>query len=146
MAAPEITEIEFLRHAAQIGPHIMWFLGAGTSRSSGLPTATDITWDLKRRHYCLHQNQDVQSHDASNKAVQARIQGFMDSKGYPPLWDPREYSFYFEQTFGKDYVAQQKYLQDALSPNKISSTIGCRALAALLHMDRLREIRRGPSI
>jgi len=118
----------------------MWFLGAGTSRSSGLPTATDITWDLKRRHYCLHQNQDVQSHDASNKAVQARIQGFMDSKGYPPLWDPREYSFYFEQTFGKDYVAQQKYLQDALSPNKISSTIGCRALAALLHMDRLRVV------
>lgn len=24
-----------------------WFLGAGTSRAAGLPTATDILWDIK---------------------------------------------------------------------------------------------------
>ena len=28
-----------------------WFLGAGTSLSAGLPTANDIVWDIKRRHY-----------------------------------------------------------------------------------------------
>ena len=33
--------------------NFVWFLGAGTSRSAGLPTATDIIWDLKRRYYCV---------------------------------------------------------------------------------------------
>lgn len=118
----------------------MWFLGAGASRSSGLPTATDISWDLKRRIYCAQQNQDIQVHDVSNKAIQTRIQGYMDSQGFPPLWDAREYSFYFEQFFGNDYSAQQKYLREALSTKKIASTIGYRALAALLHMGRARLV------
>jgi hypothetical protein len=112
----------------------MWFLGAGASRSSGLPTATDIIWDLKRRLYCAQENQDVQSHDVSNKAIQARIQSYMDSQGHPALWDAREYSFYFEQLFGTDYSAQQKYLNEALATEKITSSIGPRVLAMLLRM------------
>ncbi|HEY0938450.1 MAG TPA: SIR2 family protein, partial [Steroidobacter sp.] len=48
--------------------------------------------------------------------------------------------FYFKKTFGNDYAAQQKYLKDVLSTQKISSTIGHRALAALLHMDRARLV------
>jgi hypothetical protein len=39
-----------------------WFLGAGTSRSAGLPTATDIIWDLKRRFYCREENQDISTY------------------------------------------------------------------------------------
>src|SRR5690242_8240798 len=119
MTTSELSESEFLRHAIQTGPHLMWFLGAGASRSSGLATASDITWDLKKQYYCLQQNQDVKSHDVSNKAVRTRIQSYLDSRGFPPLWDAREYSFYFELTFGKDYAAQQKYLQEALSSEKI---------------------------
>lgn len=118
----------------------MWFLGAGASRSAGLPTATDLTWELKRRYYCSQENQDIVAHDVSNRSVQARIQAYMDSKGFPPLWDPTEYSFYFELLFGKDYAAQQKYLNKALATEKISSTIGHRTLAALLHLDIARLI------
>jgi hypothetical protein len=136
MTLSVITEIEFLRHIARDAAHVMWFLGAGTSRSSGLPTASDITWDLKRNLYCLEQNQDIARHDWGNKAVQARIQSYMDSKGFPPLWDPAEYSFYFERTFGNDYAAQQAYLRDALSTAKISLTMGPRALAGMLAMER----------
>src|ERR1017187_5835461 len=36
-----------------------WFLGAGASASAGLPTATDVLWDLKRRYYCREENQDI---------------------------------------------------------------------------------------
>lgn len=140
MPAPEIKEIDFRQHIAQTGKQLMWFLGAGGSRSSGLPTATDLTWDLKLRHYCARENQDVVAHDVSNRAVQARIQTYMDSKGFPPLWDPTEYSFYFELVFGKDYTAQQRYLADALATERISSTIGHRALAALLHLGLARII------
>ena len=140
MPAPEIREIEFRQHVAQNGQHLMWFLGAGASRSSGLPTATDLTWDLKLRYYCAQENQDVVAHDVSNRAVQARIQTYMDSKGFPPLWAPTEYSFYFELLFGKDYAAQQKHLNKALATEKVSSTIGHRALAALLHLGLARII------
>lgn len=50
-----------------------WFLGAGASRMSGLPTATDIIWDLKRRFYCREENQDVSRQDMQLPAVTARI-------------------------------------------------------------------------
>lgn len=132
----EIEEQYFLKHVTQVGSGLMWFLGAGTSRSARLPTATDIIWDLKCRLYCLRENQDIQTHDVNNKAVRGKIQSYMDSQGYPPLWDMREYSFYFEQTFGEDYAAQQRYLSEALSPETISLNIGHRALSALMHMRR----------
>lgn len=140
MPVPEIREIDFRQHVAQTGQQLMWFLGAGASRSSGLPTATDLTWDLKLRYYCAQENQDVVAHDVSNRSVQARIQAYMDSKGFPPLWNPAEYSFYFELLFGKDYAAQQKYLNNALASERISSTIGHRALAALLQLGLARII------
>ncbi len=140
MSAQEIKEIDFRQHVAQTGQQLMWFLGAGASRSSGLPTATDLTWDLKLRYYCTQENQDVVAHDVSNRSVQARIQAYMDSKNFPPLWDPAEYSFYFALLFGKDYAAQQKYLNKALASEKISSTIGHRTLAALLHLGLARVI------
>jgi len=140
MHAPEIKETDFRQHVAQNGQHLMWFLGAGASRSSGLPTATDLTWDLKLRYYCAQENQDVVAHDVNNRAIQARIQAYMDSKNFPPLWDPAEYSFYFKLLFGKDYAAQQNYLNKALATEKISSTIGHRALAALLHLNLIRII------
>jgi hypothetical protein len=140
IVAFEIAEAEFLRHVDQSAAHLMWLLGAGASRSSGLPTATDIIWDLKLKIYCAQQNQDIRTHDVSNKAVQSRIQSYMESMGFPPLWDAREYSFYFEHFFGEDYSSQQKYLKEALSTEKITSTVGQRALSMLLHMGRSRLI------
>jgi len=118
----------------------MWFLGAGTSRTAGLPTATDIIWDLKRRYYCLHENQDLQTHDINNNTIKRKIQDYMVSQGFPALWSSEEYSFYFDLTFSNDYDAQQKYIQEALSSEKVSLNIGHRALAALLEMEQARIV------
>ncbi len=96
----------------------MWFLGAGVSRSAGMPTATDIIWDLKRRYYCLKENQDFQSHGTNNQAIKRKIQEYMDSKGFPAEGSPEEYSFYFDLTFGKDYDRQQTYISDQLDSEK----------------------------
>lgn len=85
----------------------MWFLGAGTSRTAGLPTAVDIIWNLKLRYYCLYENQDLQSHDINKNAIKQKIQAYMDSKGFPAPGSPEEYSFYFDLTFRNDYEAQQ---------------------------------------
>lgn len=140
MGSTEITEQVFLRDIAQNAPGCMWLLGAGTSRSARLPTATDVTWDLKRKLYCRLQNQDIQAHDINNKSIRAKIQSYLDSQGYPALNDPSEYSFYFELMFGSDYAAQQTYLAAALSSNKVSLNIGHRALAAMMRMGSARLV------
>ena len=137
---PQKSVLEFIRHYVVNAKHIMWFLGAGASRSAGLPTATDVAWDLKRRYYCLQENQDLQSHDINNKAVRQRIQSYMDSKGYPSNGTAEEYSFYFELTFGEDYSAQQKYIAEALSTEKISLNVGHRVLAGLIAMGLARIV------
>jgi hypothetical protein len=118
----------------------MWFLGAGTSRSAGLPTATDIIWDLKRRYYCLHENQDLQSHDINNSAIKQKIQAYMDSKGFPDLWSPEEYSFYFDLIFSNDDQAQQRYIHEALAYDKVSLNMGHRVLAGLMEMGQARIV------
>lgn len=82
----KISQGELTAIFAQRPQAFAWFLGAGASRMSGLPTATDIIWDLKRRHYAREENQEITRQDMQNDAVQARIQSFMDSHGFPPLW------------------------------------------------------------
>lgn len=136
----QVEEKEFLRHFVQNSPQLMWFLGAGTSRSSGLPAATDLIWDLKRRYYCAKENQDAQAYNVNNHAIKAKIQNYFDGKGCPEVWSSEEYSYYFDLMFGENYAAQQSYIQDALSPNKVTLTIGPRALASLLEMGRSRLV------
>jgi hypothetical protein len=109
-----------------------WFLGAGASRMSGLPTATDIIWDLKRRFYAREENQEITRQDMQNDAVQARIQAFMDSRGFPKLWADEEYTTYFEKIFGTDKERQRAYLRGILSEDRVTLTVGNRVLGALL--------------
>jgi hypothetical protein len=126
------SEPEFIRRVTPVLPHLMWLLGAGASRTAGMPTAADIIWDLKRRYYCLHENQDAQAHNINNKAVREKLQSYMDSKGFPAADAADEYSFYFSITFGGDLAEQQRYIANVLHPEKISLNIGHRALAAML--------------
>lgn len=109
-----------------------WFLGAGASRASGLPTATDVIWDLKRRYYCREENQDIARQDLQSDAVAARIQAFMDARGFPPLWADKEYSTYFEKIFGDDRARQRDYLRGILAEDKVTLTVGNRVMAALM--------------
>jgi hypothetical protein len=127
-----ISNQEFVHLYSQNPKLVMWFLGAGTSRSAGMPTAADITWDLKRQYYCLKEAVDIDSQDLSNKSIRMRIQSYMDAQGFPVLWSSEEYSFYFELLFQNDYQKQQRYLNSVLSSNKISLNVGHRILAAMM--------------
>lgn len=117
-----------------------WFLGAGTSRSAGLPTATDIIWDLKRRHYCSEENQDIARQDLQVDAVKTRIQTFMESRGFPDLWADREYTTYFEKIFGDDRERQRQYLRGILSEDNVALSVGNRVLGALLSGGMCRAV------
>jgi hypothetical protein len=117
-----------------------WFLGAGSSRASGLPTATDVLWDLKRRFYCQQENQDISRQDIQNAAVRERIQAFMDSRGFPPSGSEGEYPVYFERIFGGDGERQRKYLKAMLSEEKVTLSVGNRVLGALMASTLCRAV------
>ncbi|OPY74837.1 MAG: hypothetical protein A4E65_03735 [Syntrophorhabdus sp. PtaU1.Bin153] len=136
----EFSEESFLAYFQQNATLLMWFLGAGVSRSAGMPTATDLIWDLKRTYYCLKENQDFQSHNVNNQAIKRKIQEYMDSKGFPAEGNPEEYSFYFDLTFGKDYDRQQTYINDQLAPKNISLNIGHRVMGAFLEIGLARVL------
>lgn len=135
-----MKEQDFLKHYVQNARHLMWFLGAGTSRSAGLPTASDIIWDLKVKYYCSEENQDIKAHDINNKAIKSKVQSFLDSRGFPTLGSPHEYSNYFDLIFGDDRAAQQKYIVEALATSKMSLNVGHRALGALLESGNARIV------
>ncbi len=136
----QLPENDFIQRFVQNAAHVMWFLGAGTSRSAGLPSANDIIWDLKRHYYCLQENQDIHSHDINNRAIKGKIQSYMNTHGFPKLGSPEEYSFYFDLMFKDDAQAQQKYICDVLAKDKISLTIGHRVLAALMAIDQSKVV------
>ena len=100
----------------------------------------DIIWDLKHRYYCLHENQDMQSHDINNSAIKQKIQAYMDSKGFPAPLSPEEYSFYFDLMFRNDDEAQQRYIHEAFANEKVSLNMGHRVLAALMEMGQARIV------
>jgi hypothetical protein len=106
--APTIDQARLTGIICERPQNFAWFLGAGASRSAGLPTATDIIWDLKRRYYCQQENEDISRQDVQVEAVRSRIQSYMASKGFPPEWAPEEYSTYFEKIFGDDKERQRR--------------------------------------
>jgi hypothetical protein len=64
--------------------------------------------------------------------VRERIQNFVESRGFPPLWADGEYPAYFEKIFGQDKERQRKYLRAILSEDHIRLSVGNRVLGALL--------------
>ena len=115
-----------------------WFLGAGASRAAGLPTATDLVWDLKWRHYCREENQDIDRRDLQNGAVRARVQAYFDARGFPSPWDDDEYAVYFERIFGSDRERQRNYIAAHLAEERVSLSVGNRAFGALLSAGLIR--------
>ena len=135
-----LTQVELTDLFAARPQGFAWFLGAGVSRMSGLPTATDIIWDLKRRHYSRVENQDITRQDVQNEAVQAKVQSFMDSQGFPPLWAADEYTTYFEKIFGSDKERQRRYLSAILAEDRVTLTVGNRVMGALLAAGMARAV------
>jgi len=111
---------------------LAWFLGAGASRNAGLPTATDLIWDLKRKYYQKAENQEIAPQDMQSEAVRVKVQAFMDAQGFPPLWADEEYSLYFEKIFGDDRERQRRYLIKQLSDDQVSLSLGNRIMGALV--------------
>ena len=127
-----MNQADLVARLCDRSPRFAWFLGAGASRAAGLPTATDIIWDLKWRHYCREENQDIDRADLQNDAVRARVQSYFDARGFPSLWEADEYTVYFERIFGSDRERQRLYISAQLAEERVSLSVGNRVFGALL--------------
>lgn len=86
---------ELVGIVAQRPQNFCWLLGAGASRSCGLRTASDLLWDMRRRHYNKSEGQSVSDQDIQSAAVRERIESYMQSQGFPNEFADNEYSEYF---------------------------------------------------
>ena len=91
----------FLRLFQLRSTQIMWFLGAGASRSAGIKTAGDMIWDFKQRLYRSQKKLPPSAiTDIGEPAVQCKLQAHFDALGdFPPAGSETEYAAYFEATY-----------------------------------------------
>jgi hypothetical protein len=73
----QMDQGEFTSRVCAPPQNFAWFLGAGTSATAGIPTATDILSDMKRRYHCREEKQDISRQDLQNEAVRTKIQSFL---------------------------------------------------------------------
>ncbi|WP_428406860.1 SIR2 family NAD-dependent protein deacylase [Hyphococcus sp.] len=129
----------FLRKYEQRSLGMMWLLGAGASRATGIKTAGDMIWDFKSRLYRSDRKVPASAvSDLGDTRVRAELQRFFDANSEnPPLNSPEEYSFYFEKTYpnAKD---RRIYIDDMMRGAKPS--FGHMALAHLMKKDLCRIV------
>ena len=71
-----------------------FFLGAGASIQSGIPTGGDLIWKFKRELYCSENELATESYkDLRLASTQQMLQAYCDAQGnYPKQYSPEEYS------------------------------------------------------
>jgi SIR2-like domain len=81
-------------------PHAL-FLGAGSSITSGVPSAAMCIWEWKRSIFLTNNpGLEAQFSELSLPAVRLKIQRWLDSRGkYPSNGAPEEYGFYIQECF-----------------------------------------------
>lgn len=91
----------FLRKFEQRASGLMWLLGAGASRASGIKTAGDMIWDFKSRLYRSDRKIPASAvSDLGDIQIRRLLQNFFDASAtYPPLDAEQEYAHYFEATY-----------------------------------------------
>ena len=115
------------------------FLGAGASIGSGIPTGQEMVWYFKRRLYCTENKiSEEKFKDVKLPSTQELFQKYFDIKdGYPSLYDPTEYSFYFEKCYDND-LARQRFIEQSVVRHNPS--IGYLCLAEMIIHERIKNI------
>lgn len=118
----EFDEAYILRKChSDLYENIDFFLGAGASIESGIPSGHDIVWMLKRELYCSEEKKDFSLYkDLQSQSIRDELQKYFDSKGgYPAKNSDSEYSFYFEKCFPK-IEERDSFIQNLIKDKKPS--------------------------
>jgi NAD-dependent SIR2 family protein deacetylase len=93
---------QFLRYL-KICPsgQMSFFLGSGASVQAGIPTGSTFVWEFKKEIYCsVTGTSQERFRDLQSESNQKLLQNFFDAEGSnPKLYDPSEYSHYFEKCY-----------------------------------------------
>ena len=133
---PELST--FARSFAQRAPRLAWFLGAGASAQSFVPTADQLVDVLLRQVYCTERGVSIDSIDLGDPHERRRLHHIYSGQlGLPEDHDPRFYSEVFERAYptsGDRSAFIESQVRDAL-PN-----YGHHVLAALVATNSLRLV------
>lgn len=109
---------------------VAWFLGAGASAASGIPTGYAMIRDFKAQIFCRENNLSKREIDTGDQVWIDRINDFFRRTSLlPPDGDPTEYAAAFEAVYPNPKHRRQ-YIDDAIS--KGTPCFGHRVLGSLL--------------
>jgi NAD-dependent SIR2 family protein deacetylase len=136
---PRIGADDFTRRFSLRARKLMWFLGAGTSASAGIPTAGDMIWEFKQQLFVSQRRVSPQMvADLSSPVIRDQIQAHIDSsERLPPLSSPDEYAALFEAAYPAE-SDRQAFLDSKMSGAKPS--YGHLALATLMQAQLARLV------
>ena len=118
---------------------IDFFLGAGASVSSGIPSGGDLVWYFKRLIYCNENSVSTEKYkDLYLRSTRDLLQNYFDSKGiYPKMYDSTEYSHYFQECYPLP-ITRQRFIDDQVSGRNPS--LGYLCLADLICKEKIKNI------
>lgn len=117
--------------AFALRPNLMaWFLGAGASAASGIPTGYAMIRDFKAQIFCRETNLSKREIDTADPIWIERIDAFFRRTSLlPPDGDPTEYAKSFEAVYPQPRHRRQ-YIDDAIS--KGTPCFGHKVLGSLI--------------
>lgn len=136
---PRIDADDFSRRFSRRAANLMWLLGAGTSASAGIPTASDMVWEFKQLLYVSQRRVSMHTvADLSNSAIRMQLQAHTDaSENLPALGAADEYAALFEAVYPAE-ADRRTYLESKMTGAKPS--YGHLALATLMRAQLARLI------
>jgi hypothetical protein len=109
---------------------VSWFLGAGASAASGIPTGYAMIRDFKAQIFCRENNLSKREIDTGDQVWIDRIDEFFRrTSRLPPDGDPTEYAAAFEAVYPQPRHRRQ-YIDDAIS--KGAPCFGHKVLGSLV--------------
>jgi hypothetical protein len=127
---PTMTSRAFATAFALRPNLVSWFLGAGASAASNIPTGYAMIRDFKAKIFCSHNNISRREIDAGDRVWTDRIDDFfLRTSLLPPNGDPNEYAAAFEMVYPQERHRRQ-YIEDVVR-NGVPC-YGHKVLAALM--------------
>lgn len=135
-----LTQEQFIRNFSVMADgEVDFFLGAGASIASGIPTGSDLIWEFKRTLYCSECGISTAKYkDLALPSTRRILQEYFDRKEDSPKQNsPEEYSFYFEHCYS-DPLARKRFIESIVSDKEPS--IGYLCLAEIMMQGKVKNI------
>lgn len=127
---PTMSSREFATAFALRPNLVAWFLGAGASAASGIPTGYAMIRDFKAEIFCRHNELSKREIDSGDQVWIDRMdQFFRRTSLLPPDGDPTEYAAAFEAVYPQERHRRQ-YIADAVK--KGTPCYGHKVIGALM--------------